>query len=132
VGLRGKTDPIPHPRSGTITADIVIIGTARRTAVCSICYGDGLEVVALEKLPKAIGTSFYSRASGLVWICRSRLYAQRGIKLDKAQLAGAQSAPVMAGGSEAGLKIINYGEKVANWWLDNPRTRGVDLKHNSD
>lgn len=126
-----KPDPIPASKiKETITADIVIIGTGAAGLPCAVSAMEtGLKVVALEKLPKAIGTSFYSRAIGAWYgFAGSRLYAQRGIKLDKAQLAGDTiRAGLWRVDQRQVWKIINYGEKVANWWLDILEQGGVDL-----
>jgi fumarate reductase flavoprotein subunit len=125
-------DPIPASAiKETLTVDIVVVGTGGAGLPCIVAAIEtGAKVIALEKLPKNTGSAFYSRAiGGLYGFAGSRLYKQRGVKLDLDQIAGSQIRSALWRCDQKQVyKVIKYGEKVANWWLDILEEQGVDLK----
>ncbi|MFH0725497.1 MAG: FAD-dependent oxidoreductase [Pseudomonadota bacterium] len=130
-----RPDPIPDSRIvETHTADIVIIGTGASGMPCAVAALEtGLKVIAIEKLSKAEtftpGRPDLGRAIGAWYgFSGSRLYKKKGIKLDKEQLAGAQIRSALWRCDQKQVqRIVKYGEKVADWWLDILEEQGVNV-----
>lgn len=130
-----QPDPIPDSKIvETHTADIIIIGTGASGMPCAIsALETGLDVIAIEKLSKeetfTPGRPDLGRAIGAWYgFAGSRLYKKRGIKLDKEQIAGAQIRSAMWRCDQKQVhKIVKYGEKVADWWLDILEEQGVNV-----
>jgi fumarate reductase flavoprotein subunit len=133
-----EVPPPPIPTSQikeTLTADIVVVGTGAAGMPCTIAALEtGAKVIALEKLSKAQtftpGRPDLGRAIGAWYgFAGSRLYKEKGIKLDLDQVAGAQIRSALWRCDQRQVnKVVRYGEKVANWWLDILEEQGVDLK----
>jgi fumarate reductase flavoprotein subunit len=129
-------DPIPASKiKETLTTDIIIVGTGASGLPCAIAALEaGAKVIALEKLPKSAtfkpGRPDLGRAIGAWYgFAGSRLYKQRGIKLDLEQLAGAQIRSALWRCDQRQVfKVVKYGEKVADWWLDILEEQGIDVK----
>ncbi len=129
-----QPEPVPASKiKETHTADIVIIGTGASGMPCAIsALETGLKVIAIEKLSQAQtftpGRPDLGRAIGAWYgFAGSRLYKKRGIKLDKEQLAGAQIRSALWRCDQKQVhRIVRYGEKVADWWLDILEEQGIN------
>ncbi len=129
-----QPDPIPPSKIvETQTADIVVVGTGASGMPCIVSAVEtGAKVIALEKLAKSDvyrpGRPDLSRAIG-AWFgfSSSRLLKKRGIKVDLDQMAGAQArASLWRCDQKQIFKVVKYGEKVADWWLDILEEQGVN------
>lgn len=128
-----EKQPTPVPDSqivDTQTADLVIIGTGAAGLPCiASAIETGLKVVALEKLPPLKVTKFdESRAIGAWYgFGGGRLYKQRGVKIDIERVSADQAHSALWRCDQRQInKIVKYGEKVADWWLDILEEQGVD------
>lgn len=118
----------------TITTDIVIVGSGAAGMPCAIAALEtGAKVIVLEKLRKdqtfTPGRPDLGRAIGAWWgFSGSKLYKKRGIKVDKDQLAISQARSALWRCDQKQVKkVIDYGEKVADWWLDILEGQGINL-----
>ena len=129
-----QPDKIPASKiRETITKDIVIVGSGASGMPCACAAIEtGASVIVLEKLRKdqtfQPGRPDLGRAIGAWWgFSGSRLYKQRGVKVDKEQLAIAQARSALWRVDQRQIKkVIDYGEKVADWWLDILQEQGIN------
>ncbi|HEY3275575.1 MAG TPA: FAD-binding protein [Syntrophorhabdaceae bacterium] len=117
----------------TLTADIVVVGTGASGMPCTISAVEtGAKVIAIEKLTKEYikspGRIYKSRAIGAWYgFSDSRLMEKRGIKKDKELQAGAQVRASLWRCDQRQInKVVNYGRKVADWWLDILEGQGIN------
>ncbi len=132
-----EKQPAPIPASKikeTITVDIVVVGSGAAGMPCAIAaHETGAKVIVLEKLRKdqtfTPGRPDLGRAIGAWWgFSDSKLYKKRGVKVDKEQLAMDQARSALWRVDQRQIKkVIDYGEKVADWWLDILEGQGINL-----
>jgi len=130
-----KPAPIPATKiKETINVDIVVVGSGASGMPCAIAALEtGTKVIVLEKLRKdqtfTPGRPDLGRAIGAWWgFSGSKLYKKRGVKVDKEQLAIAQARSALWRVDQRQIKkVIDYGEKVADWWLDILDGQGINL-----
>ena len=129
-----KPDPVPDSQiAETLTTDILIIGTGGAGMPCiASAIETGAKVIAIEKIAKPVfnpARPDLSRAIGAWYgFAGGRLYEKQGVKLDKEALAAAQAHSTLWRCDQRQInRVIRYGDKVANWWLDILEEQGVDL-----
>jgi len=127
--------PTPIPDSKiveTLSTDILVVGTGAAGMPCiASALETGAKVMAIEKIPQPKydpSRPDLSRAIG-AWFgfAGGRLYEKRGVKLNLGELAAAQAHSALWRCDQRQInKVIKYGPKVADWWLDILEEQGID------
>ncbi len=130
-----EKQPSPVPDSQiveTLNTEILIVGTGASGMPCiAAAIETGAKVIAIEKIAKPKydpSRPDLSRAIG-AWFgfAGGRLYEKRGVKLNLGELAAAQAHSALWRCDQRQInKVIKYGPKVADWWLDILEEQGID------